>query len=384
MAALGLGDVEAFGFLDPPDRRQVRDGVNLLRELHALDDKGDLTELGRRLAQLPVDPRLGRMVLEADARDCADEVIVIAAALSIQDPRERPADKQAQADQSHARFADETSDFLGYLNLWRYVREQQRALGSNAFRRRMKAEYLHYLRIREWQDLVGQLRQAAREVDVRFASGDAEPEPIHMALLSGLLSHIGMRDSNRREYVGARNARFAIFPGSALARRQPDWVMVGELVETSRLWGRDVARIDPRWVEPLAEHLVSRTYSEPRWQRSRAQVVATERVTLLGLPIVTARTVGYGAIDPALARELFIRRALVEGEWDTRHAFVADNAPRGRGGRARSRTARAAATCSSPTRSCSTSSTRGSPPTSSRARTSTAGGATSAAARPTA
>src|SRR4051794_31992489 len=225
MAALGLGDVEAFGFLDPPDRRQVRDGVNLLRELNALDEKGDLTELGRRLAQLPVDPRLGRMVLEADAHDCADEVIVIAAALSIQDPRERPADKQAQADQSHARFADESSDFLGYLNLWRYVREQQRALGSNAFRRRMKAEYLHYLRIREWQDLVGQLRQAAREVGVRFASGDAEPEPIHMALLSGLLSHIGMRDAVRREYVGARNARFAIFPGSALARRQPDWVM---------------------------------------------------------------------------------------------------------------------------------------------------------------
>jgi ATP-dependent helicase HrpA len=326
MAALGLGDVEAFGFLDPPDRRQVRDGVNLLRELNALDEKGDLTELGRRLAQLPVDPRLGRMVLEADARGCADEVIVIAAALSIQDPRERPADKQAQADQSHARFTDETSDFVGYLNLWRYVREQQRALGSNAFRRRMKAEYLHYLRIREWQDLVGQLRQAAREVGVRFASGDAELEPIHMALLSGLLSHIGMRDTSRREYVGARNARFAIFPGSGLARRQPDWVMVGELVETSRLWGRDVARIDPRWVEPLAEHLVSRTYSEPRWQRSRAQVVATERVTLLGLPIVAGRTVGYGAIDPPLARELFIRRALVEGDWETRHAFMADNA----------------------------------------------------------
>ncbi|MEA2279784.1 MAG: ATP-dependent helicase HrpA, partial [Solirubrobacteraceae bacterium] len=281
MAALGLGDVEAFGFLDPPDARQVRDGVNLLRELNALDAKGDLTALGRRLAQLPVDPRLGRMVLEADARGCTDEVIVIAAALSIQDPRERPVDKQAQADQSHARFQDDTSDFLGYLNLWRYAREQQRALGSNAFRRRMKAEFLHHLRIREWQDLVGQLRQAAREVDVRFEHGEADPEQIHMALLSGLLSHIGMRDSNRREYVGARNARFAIFPGSALARRQPDWVMVGELVETSRLWGRDVARIDPRWVEPLAEHLVSRSYSEPRWQRSRAQVVATERVTLL-------------------------------------------------------------------------------------------------------
>jgi ATP-dependent helicase HrpA len=326
MAALGLGDVEAFGFLDPPDARQVRDGVNLLRELNALDAKGDLTALGRRLAQLPVDPRLGRMVLEADARGCTDEVIVIAAALSIQDPRERPVDKQAQADQSHARFQDDTSDFLGYLNLWRYAREQQRALGSNAFRRRMKAEFLHHLRIREWQDLVGQLRQAAREVDVRFEHGEADPEQIHMALLSGLLSHIGMRDSNRREYVGARNARFAIFPGSALARRQPDWVMVGELVETSRLWGRDVARIDPRWVEPLAEHLVSRSYSEPRWQRSRAQVVATERVTLLGLPIVPARTVGYGAIDPPLARELFIRRALVEADWNTRHAFMAENA----------------------------------------------------------
>jgi len=325
MAALGLGDVEAFGFLDPPDRRQVRDGVNLLRELGALDGASALTPLGRRLAQLPVDPRLGRMVLEADERGCADEVIVIAAALSIQDPRERPADRQAQADQSHARFTDETSDFLVYLNLWRYVREQQRALSNNAFRRRMKAEFLHHLRVREWQDLVGQLRQSAREVGVTFGREPAEPQDVHVALLSGLLSHLGLRDSNRREYQGPRNVRFAIFPGSALARRPPDWVMVGELVETSRLWGRDAARIDPGWVEPLAGHLVSRSYSEPRWVASRGSVVATERVTLYGLPIVAGRTVAYGGVDPALSRELFIRRALVEGDWETRHAFLAEN-----------------------------------------------------------
>jgi ATP-dependent helicase HrpA len=325
MVAAGLGDIEAFPFLDPPDRRQVRAGVTLLQELGALDAAGALTPVGQRLAQLPVDPRMGRMVLEADAIGCADEVIVIAAALSIQDPRERPADKQAQADQLHARFADEQSDFIALLNLWRYLREQQRELSSNQFRKRCKAEYLNYMRVREWQDLVGQLRQTLKGVGATINREPAEPGQIHLALLAGLLSHVGIKDAKGREYQGARGARFAIFPGSSLARRSPTWVMVAELMETSRLWGLHAARIEPEWIEPLAAHLVTRTYSEPRWVRRRASVVATERVTLYGLPIVTGRTVAYGGIEPQLARELFIRRALVEGDWDARHEFLDEN-----------------------------------------------------------
>lgn len=328
MAALGLGDVEDFPFLDPPDRRQVRDGILLLRELGALDADNALTKLGRRLARLPVDPRLGRMVLEAERLACVDEVIVIAAALSIQDPRERPTDAQQAADAQHARFADEQSDFLAYLNLWRYLREQQRRLSGNQFRKRCRAEFLHYLRVREWQDLVEQLRQAAKSLRIARNRAPAEPQEVHVALLAGLLSHIGMRDPRRREYQGARGARFTIFPGSALARQQPSWVMVAELVETARLFGRTAARIQPEWAESLAEHLVQRTYSEPRWERRRAAVVATERVTLYGLPIVAGRTVAYGRIDPDISRELFIRRALVEGDWTARHAFLRENARR--------------------------------------------------------
>lgn len=325
MAALRLGAIEDFPFLDPPDGRQVRDGVLLLQELGALDADQRLTKLGRRLARLPLDPRLGRMVLEADRRGCAHEVVVIAAALSIQDPRERPSERREAADQLHARFADERSDLIGYLNLWRYVHDRQRELSGSAFRRLCRDEHLHFLRIREWQDLVGQLRTAARELDVKMNRAPAEPDDVHVALLAGLLSHLGMRDAARREYQGARGARFAIFPGSSLAKAQPNWVMAAELVETSRLWGREVARIEPAWVEPLAEHLARRTYSEPRWDRRRGSVVATERVTVYGLPIVAGRTVAYGRIDPVLSRELFIRRALVERDWDTRHAFFAEN-----------------------------------------------------------
>jgi ATP-dependent helicase HrpA len=346
MAALDLGAVSDFPFLDPPDARQVRDGVNLLHELGAIDPAlpagKRLTQVGRKLARLPVDPRMARMILEADRLRCVEEVIVIAAALSIQDPRERPVEHQAQADQLHARFKDEHSDFTSYLNLWSYVREQQRELSGSQFRRRLKAEYLHFLRVREWQDLVGQLRQAAKEVGVKRSQEPGEIQHIHLALLSGLLSHIGMRDvaaapigqsgkrdgrgGAGRDYLGARGARFSIFPGSTLARKQPSWVMVAELVETARLFGRTAARIEPAWVEPLAGHLVKRTYSEPRWERRRGEVVATERVTLYGLPIVGARKVSYAKIDPELSRDLFLRRALVERDWDTRHRFFADNA----------------------------------------------------------
>ncbi|HET9126370.1 MAG TPA: ATP-dependent RNA helicase HrpA, partial [Solirubrobacteraceae bacterium] len=327
MAALGLGEIESFPFLEPPDRRQIRDGIALLHELRALDPAAEepLTELGRKLARLPIDPRLGRMVLEADALGCVREVSVIAAALSIQDPRERPTEQRAQADQLHARFSDRSSDFLSYLNLWRHLRSLEDELSRSQVRRRCKAEFLHYLRIREWQDLVAQLEDAAREVGLTLGDTPAEPPEIHVALLSGLLSHLGMKDSATREYTGARGAKFQIFPGSALARRGPGWVMVAELVETNRLWGRTAAAVDIRQVEPLAGHLVRRSHGEPRWDRRRAAVVASERVTLYGLPIVAARTVQYGRIDPAAARELFIRRALVEGDWDEHHAFMREN-----------------------------------------------------------
>ncbi|MEV0155940.1 ATP-dependent RNA helicase HrpA [Micromonospora sp. NPDC050686] len=338
MTSIGLGDIAAFPFIDPPDRRNITDGVNLLHELGALDPAETdpakrLTPLGRRLAQLPVDPRLARMVIEGERNGCATEVIVIAAALSIQDPRERPADKQAQADQAHARFADKESDFVAYLNLWRYLREQQRALSSSAFRRMCKAEYLNYLRVREWQDIVSQLRQVLRTEDKgagRRGAGADLPEEIdtpkvHQSLLPGLLSHLGLKDAQKHEYLGARGAKFAIFPGSALFKKPPRWVMAAELVETSRLWGRVAGRVEPEWVEPLAQHLVKRSYSEPHWEKKQAAVMAYEKVTLYGIPIVTSRKVNFGRIDAALSRELFIRHALVEGDWSTHHQFWTDN-----------------------------------------------------------
>ncbi|GGU95205.1 ATP-dependent helicase [Streptomyces albospinus] len=331
MTAAGLGDIEKFPFIDPPDRRNIKDGVDLLSELGALDIKQKdlrkrLTPLGRKLSQLPVDPRLARMVLEADRNGCVREVMVIAAALSIQDPRERPSDKQQQADQQHARFKDETSDFLAFLNLWRYVREQQKALSSSAFRRMCRTEFLNYLRIREWQDIYSQLRTVAKGMDIHLSEQDAAPDHIHVSLLSGLLSHIGLKDTDaKNEYLGARSAKFAVFPGSALFKKPPRWVMSAELVETSRLWARVNARIEPEWLEPLAQHLVKRNYSEPHWEQKMAAVMAYERVTLYGVPIVAQRKVNYGRIDPEVSRDLFIRHALVEGDWRTHHQFFHDN-----------------------------------------------------------
>ncbi|MEU9454601.1 ATP-dependent RNA helicase HrpA [Streptomyces sp. NPDC048277] len=333
MTAAGLGDIEKFPFIDPPDHRNIRDGVQLLQELGALnpdekDARKRLTDSGRKLAQLPVDPRLARMVLEADKNGCVREVMVIAAALSIQDPRERPADKQTQADQQHARFRDETSDFLAFLNLWRYVREQQRERGSSSFRRMCKQEYLNFLRIREWQDIYTQLRTVAKQMGIHLNEEDAPGDRVHVSLLAGLLSHIGMKDVKdgaKNEYLGARSAKFAIFPGSALFKKTPRFVMSAELVETSRLWARVNAKIEPEWVEPLAEHLLKRTYSEPHWEKDQAAVMAFEKVTLYGVPIVADRKVNYGRIDPEVSRELFIRNALVEGDWRTHHKFFADN-----------------------------------------------------------
>ncbi len=344
MAAIGLGDVPKFPFIDPPDARNIADGLTLLAELNAFKN-GRITGLGRKLARLPVDPRLGRMILEADRNGCVREVLIIAAALSIQDPRERPADAQQAADDKHRRFAgpDSDSDFSAYLNLWDYLAERQRELSSSAFRRLCRADYLNYLRVREWQDLQGQLQRLAGDLGVAVDSSSAERIVVHVSLLAGLLSQIGMlyqigraepartvasAPGGRRpraEYLGARNARFAIFPGSSLARKAPDWIVAAELVETSRLWARTVARIEPEWIEPLAGHLVRRSYSEPHWEKKQGGAVALEKVTLYGVPIVTDRKVSYGRIDPAAARELFIRHALVEGDWQTSHRFFAEN-----------------------------------------------------------
>jgi ATP-dependent helicase HrpA len=336
MTALGLGDLDAFPFVEPPDRRQVKDGIDLLEELGALQPRAEddgaarrLTKVGRMLAQLPVDPRLARMLIEADRNGCVPDVLVIVAAMSIQDPRERPVEHQQAADTMHRRFADDRSDFLAYRNLWVYLQEQQKALSGSAFRRMCRSEFLHYLRIREWQDLVGQLRQVAKSLGFSTAGsvgapGD-EPKPVHVSLLAGLLSHIGLWDPDRREYAGARGAHFASWPGSALFKKPPAWVMAGELVETSRLWGRDLGRIEPEWVEPLAEHLLKRSYSEPHWSTKQGAVMAYERVTLYGVPIIANRRISYGRIDPELSRELFIRHALVQGEWRTHHKFFHHN-----------------------------------------------------------
>jgi ATP-dependent helicase HrpA len=325
MAALALGDMESFPFLDPPEQRSIRDGVQLLQELGAFDREAVITSLGRRLAQLPVDPRLARMILAAESENCVREVLVLAAALAIPDPRERPADKEEAARQKHARFADENSDFLSYLNLWNYLREQRKDRSGSSFRRMCREEFLHYLRIREWQDLTGQLRSIARDLGIREQDEPADAVRIHAALTAGLLSHVGMREGDSREFLGARNSKFVLAPGSVLTKRPPRWIVVADLVETSRLYGRRAARIHPEQVERVAAHLVQRKYSEPHWDAERGAVMAFERVTLYGLPLVTRRRVNYGQIDPPTARELFIQHALVEGEWKTRHHFFGDN-----------------------------------------------------------
>ena len=324
MAALRLGDIADFPFLDPPDRRSIRDGITLLQELGAFDQFERITDLGRRLARLPVDPRIGRMILQAEVEGCVREVLVIAAALSIPDPRERPAEHEAAAKQKHARFADEHSDFITYLNLWGYLREQRKERSGNQFRRMCHDEFLHYLRVREWQDLAGQLRSIAGDLGIREQDEPAPPDRIHAALVAGLLSHIGVREESR-EYLGARNSRFVLAPGSVLTRKPPQWIVVADLVETSRLYGRTAARIDPEEVERLATHLVQRSHSEPHWDARRGAAMAYERVALYGLPLVARRRVGLATVDPPLARELFIRHALVEGDWQTRHRFFAAN-----------------------------------------------------------
>ncbi|MEX4489195.1 ATP-dependent RNA helicase HrpA [Haemophilus influenzae] len=333
MTALGLDDIEAFPFVDAPDKRHIQDGIKLLEELGAFEmvrtkkagKKRQLTAAGRQLSQLPVDPRLAKMLLSAVNFGSVYEMMIIVSALSIQDPRERPQEKQQASDEKHRRFADKKSDFLAFLNLWRYVQEQQKELSKNQFRRQCQKDFLNYLRIREWQDIYHQIRLTVREMGLPINSEKAEYQQIHTALLSGLLSHIGLKEAEKQQYLGARNAHFAIFPNSVLFKKQPKWVMAAELVETSKLWGRMVAEIEPEWIEPLAEHLIKKSYSEPRWSKSRGAVIADEKVTLYGVPIVAARPVNYGAIDPRVSREIFIQSALVEGDWNTKHKFFKEN-----------------------------------------------------------
>ena len=389
MAALGLGAVEDFPFLDAPDSRQVRSGLQLLTEIGAIESAGSasarsddapgqgrrgprLTEIGRRLARLPIDPRLGRMLLEAGELGCVGEVMVIVAALSIQDVRERPADKQEASDALHRRFADPTSDFLTYLNLWRYLRTQSRELSGSAFRRMCRAEFLHYLRVREWQDVHTQLRQLARPLgldaapvelptarSIRAATEALEPgshaaqianggvaaavvalgrsadtpdaDAIHRSLLVGLLSNVGNWDERRREYAGARGTRFTIWPGSGLRRKTYDWVMTAELVETSRLFARTVAKVDSRWIEQVADRagLTRRVFGEPYWSTRQGAAMVHEKVLLYGMTLVADRPATLASVgtDSArqVAREMFIRSGLVEGGWHARHGFVERN-----------------------------------------------------------
>ena len=355
MIAIGVvrepGDISRFPFVQPPASRAINDGVNLLRELGALTERtlrkgrggnnsATLTAIGRAMAAFPVDPRLARMIIEGGRRGCAKEMMVLAAALTIQDPRERPADVRAEADAMHARFVDDTSDFSSFLLLWDYINEQQAALSSSQLRKMCHREFINYLRIREWQDLFAQLREMGRTANIHASGGrdinaSAHEVDIHKSLLTGLLSHVGVKEErekdskgrNRgpREYLGARGTKFAIFPGSGLFKKSPDWVLSAELVETSRLWARTNASIDPQWIEEIGKHLISVQYSEPHWSLSSGAAVAYAKGTLFGLTIYADRPVQYARVDAAAAREIFIQSALVEGQWHTQHKFYLRN-----------------------------------------------------------
>ena len=357
MTALGLGDVESFPFVEPPDRRNIADGVTLLEELGALQTGRPahdrrLTKLGTRLARLPLDPTFGRMVLEAERNGCVHEVMVIAAALSIQDVRERPSGQEQAAAESHARFRVPGSDFLGYIALWDHLKQRQRDLSSSAFRRECRAEFLHFVRIREWQDVYTQLRQVVRALKIDINREPSDEHAIHRSLLAGLLANVGNRDDDtdggagkgsderggrgRRpkgrpgpvEYVGVRNARFALGRSSVLAKSAPKWVMAAELVETNRMWARTAAIVQPQWIEHAARHLVRRTYGDPYWNPERGTAQVVERVHLRALTLVEGRAVNLDRVDPSTARELFILHALVRGEWESHHRFVTHNRDR--------------------------------------------------------
>ncbi|MCW8108737.1 ATP-dependent RNA helicase HrpA [Alteromonas ponticola] len=327
MLALGLGEISKFPFVQPPEDRNINDGFRLLEEIQATTrhhGKHVLTQLGRHVARLPIDPRYARMVIEAKSTNAVREVMIIAAGLSIQDPRERPQDKRQQAEEKHSEFHDKASDFISLLNLWNMFSAQQKALTNNQLRKWCKAYFINYLRMREWQDIVSQLKKSLADIGLGIAKHEADFDSIHRAICSGLLSHIGLKDKER-EYLGARNTRFAIFPGSGLAKSQPKWVMAAELVETSKLFARLNARIEPQWLEPLAKHLTKSSYSEPHWSKKRGAVIAYEKVTLFGLPIVPKRAVVYSQIDPALCHQLFIQEALINGQTQLKADFLSEN-----------------------------------------------------------
>lgn len=327
MLSLGLGDLQAFPFVQPPDARSIKDGFRLLEELQALSthqQKTKLTEIGKRMARLPVDPRYARILVAAAEQDCLSELITITAGLSIQDPRERPHEKRQAADQLHNEYADKDSDFITLLKLWNLFKEQQQALSNNQLRKWCKSHFINYLRMREWQDIVSQLKKSVAELGYRLTSQEADYDRIHQALLPGLLSHLGFRDKER-EYLGARNSRYLVFPGSPMAKATAKWIVCAELMETSRLFARMVAKIQPEWIEQHAQHLIKKHYSEPFWSKKRGAVQASERVTLYGLTIVAQRHVNYSQIDPQLCRALFAREALVNGETKLNYGFLTHN-----------------------------------------------------------
>ncbi|MDK8240980.1 ATP-dependent RNA helicase HrpA [Corynebacterium coyleae] len=333
MISLRLGDINEFPFIQAPDHKAVRDGLMLLHELGAISQKErggapTLTNVGRDISRIPVDPKMARMLVEANRLGVLDDVTVIVAAMTIQDVRERPLEYQAQADQAHARFKDKESDFLSSLKLWDYIGDSRDELSGNAFRKRMKREFLHYMRIREWRDLVRQLRDVERQLGWSPAdsvAGERDAAAVHQSLLTGLLSNIGARDGNSKEFQGARGTRFMVFPGSSLAKLPPEFLMAAELVETSRLWARDVAKIEPAWVERAAGDLLKHSYSEPVWSRKRSAAMVHEKSMLYGVTIVRDRLVPYHRVDPAAARTMFIRHALLEGDWNRHHKFIDHN-----------------------------------------------------------
>ncbi len=332
MASIGLGDIERFPFVDPPDSRSIRDGIALLEELDAVHPGKEgtrkwLTPTGRKLARIPLDPRLARMILEADRNGCLQEVLIITAALSIQDPRERPRGPNQQAAlELHNRFKDPSGDFIAYLHLWEYLSRERRERSSNQFRKMCRSEYLHYMRVREWSDVLSQLRRVARDLGLKVNHTAAEADQIHLSLLAGLLSQVAMKDPTGSEFRGARNAKLMIAPGSVFSRNSPKWIMAGELVETNRLWARVVAKIEPEWLEKVGDHLVKRTYADPWWDPERGSAVSTETVSLYGLPLVANRRLNWGRIDPVDARARLLLHALVRNEWDATHDFIEHNA----------------------------------------------------------
>jgi ATP-dependent helicase HrpA len=325
MKALRIGDVEDFPFLEAPTSRMIADGYQLLAELGAVDADKALTPVGWQLAKFPIDPRIARMIIAAKQENCLNEVLIIASALSVQDPRERPFDKAEAADRAHAQFADDKSDFLSYLKLWQFFNEAIQHKKSNSkLAQELAAQFLSQRRLREWRDIHSQLASLVAELGMQVNETAATPEQIHRALLAGLLGNIGFKNEEG-EYLGARGIKFTIFPGSGLRKAQPKWVMAGELVDTARLYARSVARIEPEWIEPLARDLVDRHYFDPHWERERAMVTAYERVTLYGITIVPKRRVHYGAINPQESREIFIRQALVAGDYATQSKFIQQN-----------------------------------------------------------